>query len=229
MATMRYQGALGAFTYDPSLFRLDRDLDGKEYLAYAGKETDGSRIRIPDGIRDATGMFPDADNTSQPAIPDSVTVADCMFAGCDGLRKGGPLPKGLVKADYMYACCPSLQSVEPLPEGLQSAQGMFDGCRSLEKEPALPQGVANRAYFLQGCTKLGKPDYVAEQNVDDLSDVPMSQVFAGMEFPEKELQSMFQDAHGKAAGIGRPKEIPAGFQSLLDGISASQPGLEIGI
>lgn len=227
MASMRYKGALGAFTYDPLVFRLDMDIDGKEYLAYTGKERDGSRIRIPDGIRDATGMFQDRDITSQPRIPDSVVVADCMFAGCDSLKRGGPLPKGLARADYMYACCPSLETVAPLPEGLQSAQGMFDGCKNLAQAPETPKGLVNRAYFLQGCEKLGQPDYVMEQGMDDLSDVPMSQVFVAME--SQELQSMFQDAHKKSVGIGRPKEIPTGFQTLLDGISVQEAGLEVGI
>ena len=226
MAKLQYKGALGAFSYDPAAFQLDVDADGKEYLAYIGKERNGRRISIPDGIRDATGMFQDRDITSQPRIPDSVVVADCMFAGCDGLKAAGPLPDGLVKADYMYACCPSLATVGKLPDSLQSAQGMFDGCRNLETMPVAPKGLVNKAYFIQGCEKLGQAAYSMEAVPDDLADVPMFQVFAGME--KGGLQSAFEATKDRQAGVGVPKEIPREFQALLDQIPVAETGLEAG-
>ncbi len=67
MAMQHYEGEFGIFDYDDTEFKVvsgDEALDyvcediGKDsILYYIGKETDGSKIKIPEGIKDCSGMF----------------------------------------------------------------------------------------------------------------------------------------------------------------------------
>lgn len=179
----KYQGPLGRFSYSEDQFCLSKDVDGNPFLEYIGTEMDGSKIVIPEGIRDATGMFQDKMITSQPKIPDSVQTADCMFAGCENLVAAGELPNGLTSADYMYACCPSLEKTGILPETLLSAQGMFDGCTALREVSPIPNGIKDIRYMFWDCPSADqvelpegiRPEDVygltAEMEQDDLSDL----------------------------------------------------------
>ncbi len=95
---------LGDFNYDPTQFEIidgfkenpspiDKTPVYYEQLRYIGKETDGSKIHIPEGLISIEGMFPGdywkhgvhiGTNKleSAPAIPKSVIYADNTFDGC---------------------------------------------------------------------------------------------------------------------------------------------------
>ena len=47
MFIQHYKGKLGEFDYDDKEFKLE--IDDEECLHYIGTETDGSKIKIPDG------------------------------------------------------------------------------------------------------------------------------------------------------------------------------------
>ena len=78
--TKKYDGVIGKFEYDPKECRLA----GTEMLAnlfYVGKETDGSKIKIPEGIIDCSRMFEFSSITTPPVIPEGVKICDRMFDG----------------------------------------------------------------------------------------------------------------------------------------------------
>ena len=74
----KYDGAIGTFTYDPEQFKI---YGGKNfaYLRYIGKETDGTKITIPEGITNCSRMFESSDIEIPPIIPDGVKICDRMF------------------------------------------------------------------------------------------------------------------------------------------------------
>lgn len=104
-----YDGAIGKFEYDPKEFKL---AGGKHYamLLYVGKETDGSKIKIPEGIKDCSRMFEYTDITVPPVIPDGVEVVDRMFEGT------------FIKTRPVF------------PESVKSSDDVFKGCTYLEEE-----------------------------------------------------------------------------------------------
>ena len=65
-----YEGVLGNFDYDAAQFKVTREpRSNSEYLKYIGKENDGSRIVIPNGVVDAYRMFDGSSINSMPEIP----------------------------------------------------------------------------------------------------------------------------------------------------------------
>lgn len=83
-----YNGKFGSFSYNPDEFEILSD-----YVRYIGTETDGSKIKIPDGITKTDYMF--ANNQSlvtPPVIPESVKTCQCMFVGCSSLKQPPVIP-----------------------------------------------------------------------------------------------------------------------------------------
>lgn len=186
--TFHYDGVLGHFDYDPMEFELvtvkaraTPDLPAGEYevLKYIGDETDGAKIKIPDGIEDASMMFMNSSITSMPKLPNSLLNADSMFAGCRSLTEVkvplnrnlkeanfmffncpnlevGPvvLPKSLQDANFMFANCAKLSNTPELQNGIRSAEYMFGSCRSLTKTPKIPQSMQEYSGLTFNCTKL---------------------------------------------------------------------------
>ena len=81
---IEYEGVLGKFRYNSKLFTLMKsDKLNYEFLHYDGKETDGSKIKIPEGCTNCNRMFYDRkDLKSATVIGDEITNCDKMFYGC---------------------------------------------------------------------------------------------------------------------------------------------------
>ncbi len=130
MSIKHYKGKLGEFDYDDSEFELDSN-DYHEYMRYIGKETDGSKIKIPEGIEDC----------------------ESMFSHCESLVKPPVIPKGVKKCRGMFAFCTSLKKAPVIPDGVKECQIMFYCCTSLKKAPIIPKSVERYNRIFNRCSK----------------------------------------------------------------------------
>lgn len=151
MAMKEYSGPLGTFSYDDEKFQLSSD---EEFLHYIGKETDGSKIRVPEGLVDATNLFKGTNIVSAPRLPESVTKADYTFMECDALVEPGVLPRGLKSARYGYSFCLELPVTPDFPSELEDMTGMFDNCPKLREAKRLPPGLKAGDYCFSNCPAL---------------------------------------------------------------------------
>lgn len=136
-----YVGEEGSFSYDDEEFDfMDFNFGNKELsmhcehkLYYIGTETDGSKIRIPEGIIDCSCMFATKELQTPPRIPNSVKVCDFMFALCKDLRKAPQLPDGMRQCNFMFFDCELLEEPAKLPQSIGQANcaGMYNGCMNL--------------------------------------------------------------------------------------------------
>lgn len=104
----------GNFVYCISDLAEDLVDQSKQYLCYIGSETDGSKIKIPDGIKSCMGMFAGTDIESVPDIPDSVLFVDGMCLRCRNLKTASVLPVRCDTGFYnvsTYAGCYNIESV----------------------------------------------------------------------------------------------------------------------
>ena len=70
---------LGEFYYNPDEFKICHS----DYLKYVGSETDGSKIKIPQGIKSCNSMFDGCENLiTAPSIPEGVKNCNHMFFCC---------------------------------------------------------------------------------------------------------------------------------------------------
>ena len=68
----KYNGILGSFEYEDTEFKII-EKDEEICLHYIGKEPDGDKIKIPEGIVDCNHMFFDCSILKKaPIIPESV-------------------------------------------------------------------------------------------------------------------------------------------------------------
>jgi len=167
---INYHGKLGTFKYNNKKFQIVSD-----HLCYIGSETDGSKIKIPEGILDCSYMFMNSKIKTPPIIPEGVTncegmfarctyleiapvipdnVQDCglMFLGCTSLIEAPAIPKSVFWAHYMFSDCISLIEGPTIPESVASCAYMFKNCRALKNRPTLPYNALNRDAF-SGCPK----------------------------------------------------------------------------
>lgn len=182
----RYQGKLGDFVYDARNFELQimesKYGDKMEILHYIGKETDGSKIELPQGdIKSMLGMFMGTDiksgvvipagvectsmmyanchslESAKVSLPPTVTDASFMYACCENLREGPKLVPGSVKnADYMLMDCVSLQNTPRFGQGVESMNGTLAYCKSLKDVPVIPNTVKQSNYTTIGCEGMDK-------------------------------------------------------------------------
>ena len=101
-----YEGVLGNFDYDAAQFKVTREpRSNSEYVKYIGKENDGSRIVIPNGVVDAYRMFDGSSINSMPEIPASVKYGAKMFRKCTNLNKVDTFPENIVNWKDMFEGC----------------------------------------------------------------------------------------------------------------------------
>lgn len=191
--TCHYNGVLGDFNYNPNEFKLMKtnvkqsngEITPVEILHYIGDETDGSKIKIPDGIETTFMMFSNTDIKSVPQIPSSVKNADAMFnnckslenagmffstniesasfmfSGCSNLKKGPLVIPGNVKnTSFMFSDCVNLRNTPRLTKGVEYADFMFANCESLQKPPKIPNTVKNSDCITVNCS--GIDEFVAK-------------------------------------------------------------------
>lgn len=179
-----YEGRLGKFTYNTANFELRyrySETGVFEILVYRGEEMDGSKIVIPDGIKDISYMFENALISLPPVIPESVeimdyTFKDChlliagaglpvnlkrcgfLYKNCRSLQCGSNMPDTVVSAPYMYDGCTMLSNVGHISLGLKYASGMFRNCKNLRDMPDLPSTLERDDYMFRGCNSLANRD-----------------------------------------------------------------------
>lgn len=144
-----YSGGFGEFDYDTREFEFN---DG--FLCYIGTETDGSKIKIPTGIKICRGMFFGYKSlTKAPEIPNSVIDCGHMFEDCESLIIPPVIPDNVKGCDFMFAGCTSLTKVSVIPNGVENCDGMFFDCESLTKVPVIPDSVKDCKRMFYGCSK----------------------------------------------------------------------------
>ena len=198
----KYKGSLGEFTYNTEDFEIINKYTPFGViptLHYRGTETDGTKIKIPNGLRDGSYLFENTSIQTPPLLPPSLTLANYMFLDCVSLVRGAILPHGCVSASFMYAGCRSLTSVPRTPNTLKRAQYMCDGCRLLEEPVLLNDGIENITGMFRNCASMQHladvPDSVKEyahlyrgcKLLRDLLGDAYEET-AVKEFPEKELE-----------------------------------------
>jgi len=143
-------GPLGNFQYDDREFTLKDNC-----LHYIGTETDGSKIKIPKGIKDCNSMFYGCRSLVRaPEIPTGVINCDYMFDRCTSLIEAPEIPVGVTKCVYMFFGCSSLLNAPEIPAGVTMCYAMFYGCSSLAEAPTIPAGVTNCNYMFFDCDSL---------------------------------------------------------------------------
>lgn len=186
MEQKHYKGRLGDFWYDPEqwvILMKYTEVGAFDILQYCGRESDGDKIVIPEGVVNTSYMFSHKSLTKCPKIPMGVHTADYMFEenpslvlgaalpyqlrsasfmykNCRSLLAGSDMPDTLVNASYMYDGCYSLQQPVRLSEGLQYMQGLYRNCRSLKaKNETLPASVLDNSNWLYGCRQVEQKEH----------------------------------------------------------------------
>ena len=155
MALQNYDGKLGKFQYDDTEFALE-----DQYMRYLGKEEDGSKIHIPDGILSIRYMFRNNQYlVTPPDVPDSVIDCESTFEKCIRLNVGTVIPDGVTNTHNMYKGCRGLESVPLMPDTVEDCFGMFYECVSLSDVPNISASAKNCSRMFSGCCKLSRiPD-----------------------------------------------------------------------
>lgn len=183
---IHYKGGLGDFTYNPNEFQIEQinvEPDGygnaggpMPILKYIGRETDGDKIKIPDGVASLTLTFADTHITSAPVIPSSVESTSYMFSNCENLINAdikipskvrstaamfagcsmlehGPreIPGTVEDMSAMYVGCENLQNMPKLNKGIKCMDSSFANCVSLTQKPKIPSSVIISDYVTTGC------------------------------------------------------------------------------
>lgn len=178
MAIVRKKGPFDDYYYDDSQFEFNEWGE----LHYIGTETDGSKIKIPDGIRSCIGMFENTNIKFSPVIPDSVFLCQNMFANCKSLEVLTNLPKNLSDCRNMCRGCSSLKKIpEVMPKSVMYVSSCFRGCKLLENGIQLPDSLDNceelycRCINLKSVPNIPKNARYAQymfQGCDSLKSVP---------------------------------------------------------
>ena len=190
MAMRHYSGELGTFDYDDKDFELisDKTMDMPfdmpfPYLHYKGKEKNGEKIKIPDGITNCRYMFRDCDLKKPPYIPESTKSCEGMFFNCKNLRQMASMGRlrQLEDCSFMYSGCSSLSEkawpTDYIPDQVMNCSYMFDRCSSLKAAPGLhsqsyneqmgitsnaPRCFRNYDGMFSGCTSLEKMPFIPD-------------------------------------------------------------------
>jgi len=139
----KYKGYWGNFQYDDTEFQLERGC-----LHYIGAETDGRKIKIPEGVTNCDSMFKGCNIVTPPVIPAGVVMCNFMFADCSSLVEPPVIPEGVVDCRYMFRGCTSLVEAPAIPEGVAICTAMFSDCSSLVEAPTIPAGVKKDCDFM---------------------------------------------------------------------------------
>lgn len=124
-----YNGPLGAFQYNDTEF-----IEKSGTLRYIGKETDGSKIKIPEGIVVCNHMFTDCNIVTPPVIPETAKFCILMFDSCAYLTEAPVIPQGVEDVDYIFYNCGLLRNFVLCPKSAQYYYGQYQGCSSILQE-----------------------------------------------------------------------------------------------
>lgn len=169
--TVDYEGPLGKFTYDKTQFTIDtKEIEacddiyyGTHYdslsiprLHYIGSETDGNKIKIPEGVKSGDFMFDGSNITSTPRLPESLENTNSMFKDCKHLRNAfSAIPKNVGSTSYMYDGCSNLKNgPKMIPANVKDISGMFADCSNMITVPYICDGVEHAYDTFCNCTSM---------------------------------------------------------------------------
>lgn len=171
---VHYEGYLGSFDYNtrdweiayyqttvngntvsvPTLHyigdtRSDRlGVIGEGLFGTSSDLTDGSEIKIPEGLKVGDYMFAGTNIESVPKLPERLESAHGMFMNCKHLTTG--CSAAMYDSSSPYAG--SLQ----IPSSLQDISWMFAGCDELQTTfGSLGRNVVDGRFAFSGCVSLG--------------------------------------------------------------------------
>ncbi len=157
-----YDGVLGTFRYDESMFRIQETKERGEYLKYIGYETNGELIEIPEGIMDLSYTFEYSILSIPPRIPVGVKKGIRMFAGSTHLRRGAAFVIGMIDVTECYKDCNSLIAGSNLPDTILFADHMYDGCVCLQSPVLFGTELQHAVGCYRNCMNMQMTD---EQSV----------------------------------------------------------------
>jgi len=130
-----YQGPLGDFEYNDTEFRVFT----YGVIKYIGKETDGTKIKIPAGITDCSFMFENCCKLQTvPVIPEGVRICNGMFVNCSSLQQAPEIPVTVKQCNFIFSECGFFYT-PLLPQNTAgSFQGVFDSCCNLLNYVLIP-------------------------------------------------------------------------------------------
>ena len=149
-----YSGRLGEFDYDTGEFEIWSRPAGNTYIdvfRYRGRETDGSKIKIPDGVVDLSYCFEGCRIVTPPAIPVSVRIMQYTFQNCVALTSGASLPDGVLRIGFMYQNCRNLVTGSDMPDSVVDASYVYDGCVALVNPGRVSMGLENGSGMFRNC------------------------------------------------------------------------------
>lgn len=149
----KYNGVLGNFYYLPKEYKIEGA--GGSTISYIGDETDGSKIEIPYGLKNARTLFANTNIESAPEIPDTIENAQWMFLGCGNLETCGDIPDSVIDASEMFSKCYRLHTVGKISKSLKNAYSMFEECWSLlSLDISNSLELENCEHMFKNCTSL---------------------------------------------------------------------------
>lgn len=166
-----YDGPLGKFKYDKTQFTVDTyEIEAEDFpetgdhfdalsvprLHYIGAETDGNKIKIPDGIKSGDFMFAGSNIKNTPRLPKSLESTYSMFQDCKQLKTAiSEIPKNVGNTSYMYSGCSNLKyGPRLIPANVKNMDGMFGECSKLVKPPYICDGVESTSFAFFDCSSL---------------------------------------------------------------------------
>ena len=163
LSIVHYSGPLGTFDYDDTEFAFADESSGliicREVLHYIGHETDGSKIRIPEGIKLIKYMFYKCECLVTPVkIPEGVENCEGAFKGCKNLKAASELPKSVRNCARMYADCEALEvPCRVIPNNVGTTMEMYSGCVSLKSVSKFLGPVKNTQWMYFNCQSIELP------------------------------------------------------------------------
>lgn len=151
---------LGSFFYNPYDWKIDENglatEDGmRACLVYIGKEKDGNKIYIPNGIKDCSAMFKDNKSIlSAPKLPESVECCDNMFDGCDNLVDASNIDfhDKVKSASHMFSGCSNMVVGPKSVVGVEKADSMFSWCEKLQNAPLISDSLTKDNGMFERCS-----------------------------------------------------------------------------
>lgn len=156
----KYEGSLGKFEYDETMFEISHTEDKTEFLKYIGSEIDGKKIKIPNGVTKLDHTFEGTAIKTSPDMPDSVISADYECYNCADLELSGKLSKNLKSIENAWGECHALKRAPYLSDSIEKADFAFDGCENMTELYNLPRSLKHADGMCANCKSLTAiPDF----------------------------------------------------------------------
>jgi len=116
---------------------------------------------------DMSKWFEDADITTSPAIPETVTKMDGTFSGCKKLSTAPSIPQSVKSMESTFERCTSLTTMPSFTNatGVTDMDRTFSNCKALTNITNLPVNVTALASTFYNCISLKTAPAIPESQV----------------------------------------------------------------